>query len=31
MYFLKRFKPELSEDELGVIPNEKFWEMYKKL
>ncbi len=31
MYFLKRIIPEFSSDELGVIPNEKFWELYKKL
>ncbi len=31
MYFLKRIKPELSSDEFGVIPNQKFWESYRKL
>lgn len=31
MYFLKRIKPELSSDELGLIPNEKFFEIYRKL
>jgi class 3 adenylate cyclase len=31
MYFLKRIKSEFSLDELGVIPNENFWELYKKL
>ncbi|MBP9162314.1 MAG: adenylate/guanylate cyclase domain-containing protein, partial [Leptospiraceae bacterium] len=31
MYFLKRIIPEYSSDENGVIPNEKFWEMYRVL
>lgn len=26
MYFVERIKPELSEDEAGIVPNEKFWE-----
>lgn len=29
MYFLKRIKPELSEDEEGYIPNRKFKNQYK--
>ncbi|HMZ63326.1 MAG TPA: adenylate/guanylate cyclase domain-containing protein, partial [Leptospiraceae bacterium] len=29
MYFLKRLKPELSQDERGIIPNENFFEMYR--
>ena len=31
MYFLKRLIPEFSSDEFGIIPNEKFWEMYRVL
>jgi class 3 adenylate cyclase len=31
MYFLKRIKPQLSSDEFGFIPNETFWDMYKKI
>lgn len=31
MYFLKRIIPEFSSDENGVIPNEKFWGLYKML
>jgi ligand-binding sensor domain-containing protein/class 3 adenylate cyclase/predicted metal-dependent HD superfamily phosphohydrolase len=27
MYFVDRIKPELSEDEAGTIPNEKFWKI----
>jgi class 3 adenylate cyclase len=31
MYFLKRIIPEFSSDEFGIIPNEKFWELYRTL
>ncbi len=31
MYFLKRLIPEFSSDEFGIIPNEKFWQLYKTL
>ena len=31
MYFLKRIIPEFSSDEFGIIPNEKFWELYRRL
>jgi len=31
MYFLKRIFPEFSSDENGLIPNEKFWELYRVL
>lgn len=29
MYFVKRIKPELSQDEAGLVPNERFREMYR--
>ena len=29
MYYLNRIKPEFSKDEAGLMPNGKFWEMYK--
>lgn len=28
MYFLLRIKPELSKDLIGIVPNEKFLELY---
>lgn len=28
MYFVKGIRPELSVDGAGVIPNERFWEIY---
>lgn len=31
MYFLKRIIPEFSSDENGIVPNEKFWELYRAL
>ena len=31
MYFLQRIRPELSSDELGFKPNEKFMEIYHSL
>lgn len=31
MYFLQRIRPELSFDEFGLIPNEKFMAMYQGL
>jgi class 3 adenylate cyclase len=31
MYFLLRIKPELSRDARGIIPNEKFFELYKSI
>ncbi len=31
MYFLKRIIPELSLDEQGTVPNERFLEIYGKL
>lgn len=30
MYFVKRILPALSQDAEGMIPNERFWEMYRK-
>lgn len=30
MYFLLRLKPELSKDANGIVPNEKFFELYKE-
>jgi len=31
MYFVKRIKKELSKDEKGIEPNEKFWELRKQI
>lgn len=31
MYFVKGIKKELSVDDEGIIPNQKFWELYAKL
>jgi class 3 adenylate cyclase len=31
MYYLNRLKPELSTDEDGLIPNDKFNEIYEKV
>ncbi len=31
MYFVKRIEPELSQDEAGLRPNERFREMYRTL
>jgi len=31
MYFLNRIRPELSKDDEGLVPNERFMEMYEKL
>ena len=28
MYYLERIKPEFSKDEMGLMPNGKFWEVY---
>ena len=31
MYFLDRLKPELSANEEGTAPNERFQELYEKV
>jgi hypothetical protein len=31
MYFLDRLRPELSSNEDGTSPNEKFHELYAKV
>lgn len=31
MYFLNRLKPEYSADELGLEPNARFYEIYRKI
>ncbi|TAE17201.1 MAG: adenylate/guanylate cyclase domain-containing protein [Bacteroidetes bacterium] len=30
-YFIERLKPEYAQDELGMIPNDKFWEAYNNI
>lgn len=30
MYFLLRLKPEFSKDEQGMVPNQKFFDLYEK-
>ncbi|MGV8058625.1 MAG: adenylate/guanylate cyclase domain-containing protein [Smithellaceae bacterium] len=30
MYFVKRIKPGLSQDAEGLIPDGRFWEMYRR-
>ena len=31
MYFIERIRPELSLDEAGLVPNERFQEMYRAM
>ncbi|HNW98837.1 MAG TPA: adenylate/guanylate cyclase domain-containing protein [Bacteroidales bacterium] len=31
MYFAERIKPELSVDDEGRVPNQKFWDLYEQL
>ncbi len=31
MYYLKRIKPQLSDDPEGMVPNSLFWENYNKI
>jgi adenylate cyclase len=31
MFFVERIHPELSRDEEGLVPNDNFFSLYKKL
>ena len=31
MYFVEHIKNELSVDDEGRIPNQKFWELFEKM
>ena len=31
MYYLLRIKPKYSKDEIGLVPNDEFWEKYKMI